>query len=189
MLCLGLLGVAFARADSVTWIDGTSTGTRTDVTLNGHIITVLGGKLILEALFAPGSKMYEIPMNQIRRLEFTNVFFNPGAPPTVSALSEGPKAPTTAQNRPLIADAIELRGSGGESKGAKSIVSMKRRSTANRKAKGSQRTIRARLFCASSSEATNESGAAVCHRSRFVQLVRFTAALPSKPAPGIQGRS
>ena len=119
MMCLGLLGVAFARADSVTWIDGTSTVNRTDRTLNGHIKTVLGGKLILEALFAPGPKMYEIPMNQIRRLEITNVFFNPGAPPTVSALSEGPKAPTTAQNRPLIADAIELRGSGGKLEGCK----------------------------------------------------------------------
>lgn len=114
MLCMGLLGAALARADSVTWIDQTSTGNHSDRTLNGHIKTVSGGNLSFEALFASGPKMYPIPMNQVRRMEFTNVFFNPGAPPTVSAFGERPpRASTTGPERPLISDAIELRGSGG----------------------------------------------------------------------------
>ncbi len=114
ILFLALLTSAFSRADSVTWIDRTSTGSITDRTLNGRLIKISEGTLSLEARFGSGPKTYEIPMSQVRRIEFSNVFFNPGAPPRVSALAEGPKAPSTSPKRPLVAYAIELRGSGGE---------------------------------------------------------------------------
>jgi hypothetical protein len=114
-LLLAMFSAAFGYADSVTWIDRTSTGSITDRTLNGRLIKIEEGKLSLEARFASGPKAYEIPVSQVRRIEFTNIFFNPGAPPQVSALGEGPKAPSsTTPTRALVAYAIELRGSGGE---------------------------------------------------------------------------
>ncbi|MGD0778853.1 MAG: hypothetical protein ABSC05_39255 [Candidatus Solibacter sp.] len=114
IIFIGLLGAALALADSVTWIDRTSNGTPTDRTLKGVIEEMSEGKLKLEARFTEGRKMkYEIPIDQVRRIEFNPQFVNPPAPSQVSALGGGPKAPPPAK-RALVAYAVELRGSGGE---------------------------------------------------------------------------
>jgi hypothetical protein len=112
-ILIGLMGAALGLADSVTWIDRTSNGTPTDRTVNGVLEEMSEGKLKLEARFTEGRKMkYEIPIDQVRRIEFNPQFVNPPAP-SVFALGGGPKAPPPAK-RALVAYAVELRGSGGE---------------------------------------------------------------------------
>ena len=113
MTFLGLLAAGLGSADSVTWIDHASSGVPADRTLNGIIRKVSGGEVTLEARFASGSKTYPISITSVRRIEFNTVAFNPGAPPQVSALGDGPKAPATTKE-PIVADAIELRGGGGQ---------------------------------------------------------------------------
>jgi hypothetical protein len=110
---LSIISAAFVRADSVTWIDRKSAKTLTDRTLNGRI-KIAEGKLTLDARFASGSVPYEIPMSDVRRVEITNVFFNPGAPPKASALAEGPKVPSPVTASSLVTNAVELRGGNGD---------------------------------------------------------------------------
>ena len=114
ILFLALLTSAFSRADSVTWIDRTSTGSITDRTLNGRLIKISEGTLSLEARFGSGPKTYEIPIESGKTHRVLQCLFQSGRAPRVSALAEGPKAPSTSPKRPLVAYAIELRGSGGE---------------------------------------------------------------------------
>lgn len=109
-----LSGTACGLPDSVTWIERVPNGTLADRTLNGVLQQMSGGNLELEARFQSGNKVYKIPIDQVRRIEFNARYYNLVAPPQVSALGEGPKAEPTAPVAPLRSYAIEIRGSGGD---------------------------------------------------------------------------
>ena len=104
---LGLMTLAPGRADTVTKTDHTS--------VNGVLTKMAQGTVTLEARYASGKKTLMISMGMVESIEFNSIAFNPGAPPKAYGVGPGLFPVESAPvKQPVAADAIELRGSGGE---------------------------------------------------------------------------
>jgi hypothetical protein len=112
---VGLLFLGSGYADTVTATDHLS--------VNGVLTRLSEGTITLEARYTSGPQTLMIPLSRVETIEFNSIAFNPGAPPKAYGLGPGgsTKQLPAPPKRPVVADAIELRGGGGDQKPCKVV--------------------------------------------------------------------